>query len=142
MEDTEESSQPLAIVSACRRIAVPDDSVPLQHDTQGIEVDMESATNAVQYVDQVGFVHLLQEDTAAIVRLQDMVDQGQLFVNLMYSSRSCGRAMPQVGRPPTGAHARAHVLSLTARLRLRRSRPTAPTRPMPTWPASICCAPR
>lgn len=79
---------------------VLEDNVPtIETAPMTIYYELANASNAVHYAGRIGFEADFQQETEAIATMDQLLENGEYYIHLLYCFRSCSRALPMVTDP-------------------------------------------
>ena len=74
--------------------SVPDNLSKVQSESMTLEFSMRSGTNSIRYQDQIGLQTDFAPEIKATADVESLLAEGSEYVNMLYTFRSVGRAVP------------------------------------------------
>jgi hypothetical protein len=85
-------------VAKLQQMQLDDDVPSIQYFPLSVEMELTSITNPVSYIDHKGFLPTFTAEVDMTAKIESLVEQGQDFVNVLYTFRSVSKAIPEVVR--------------------------------------------
>ena len=81
---------------ALGKIVIEDLVPPIQVEPQCIEVNLASSFNSVAFLDEKGYETPYNFECETARKLEALIEQGNNFINFMYTFRSVSKAVPEL----------------------------------------------
>ena len=86
----------LPSVATLDNIPLSDDSPNVQYLPLNIEMEMAALSNPFSYLDYKGYQSPFASEVDVVSKVEHLLEQGQIFVSILYGFRSVSKAIPEV----------------------------------------------
>lgn len=86
------------VVTELDKIYLQDDSPNIQYLPLSIDMEMSTFSNPYSFADQQGYMTPFVKEVELFSKIENLLDQGRVFIGILYSFRSVSKAIPEVVR--------------------------------------------